>query len=69
MGLDKKMLEQLLSLPDAQLLQMIGLMSGGNISKLPDEKKMRQIRAVLSTITEEDLGRIAELSAVYKNAQ
>lgn len=69
MVFDKKMLEKLLQMPDAQLLQMIRLMSGGNISKLPDEKKMRQIRAVLSAITEEDLGRIAELASVYQNAQ
>lgn len=70
MMLDKKMLDQLLSLPDDQLLQMIQLLGGGNGSgKLPDEMKMRRIRAVLREITDEDLHRIATLATVYQNTQ
>lgn len=70
MMLDKKMLDQLLSLPDDQLLQMIQLLGGGNGSgKLPDETKMRRIRAVLGEITEGDLCRIATLATVYRNTQ
>lgn len=70
MMLDKKMLDQLLTLPDEQLLQMIQLFGGGNGSgKLPDETKMRRIRAVLGQITDEDLRRIATLATVYQNTQ
>lgn len=70
MMIDKKVLDQLLRLPDDQLLQMLQLMSGGNYTgKLPDEAKMRRIRAVLREITDEDLCRIAALATVYQNTQ
>lgn len=70
MTLDKKMLDQLLTLPDEQLLQMIQLLGGGSGSiKPPDETKMRRIRAVLCEITDEDLRRIATLATVYQNTQ
>lgn len=68
MMLDKKMLSQLLTLPDEQLLQMLQLLSGGTFS-MPDGTKMRRIRAVLSQITDADIERIGTLAAVYQNTQ
>lgn len=68
MMVDKKMLSQLLTLPDEQLLQMLQLLSGGAFP-MPDATKMRRFRAVLREITDEDLCRIATLAAVYQNTQ
>lgn len=68
MMLDKKMLSQLLTLPDEQLLQMLQLLSGGTFP-MPDGTKMRRLRAVLDQITDADIERIGTLAAVYQNTQ
>lgn len=73
MMVDKKMIDQLLMLPDEQLLQMVQLLmvgkSDGMPGKLPDAVTMRRIRAVLEALTDGDLSRIATLVAVYQNVQ
>lgn len=74
MMVDKKMIEQLLQLPDEQLLQMVQLLMPGKVpgnvpGKLPSAVTMRRIRAVLTALTDGDLGRIAALMAVYQNTQ
>lgn len=78
MMVDKKMIDQLLQLPDEQLLQMVQLLMPGKVpgnvpgnvpGKLPSAVTMRRIRAVLTALTDGDLGRIAALMAVYQNTQ
>ncbi len=74
MMVDKKMIDQLLQLPDEQLLQMVQLLRPGKVpgnvpGKLPSAVTMRRIRAVLTALTDGDLGRIAALMAVYQNTQ
>lgn len=74
MMVDKKMIDQLLQLPDEQLLQMVQFLMPGKVlgnvpGKLPSAVTMRRIRAVLTALTDGDLGRIAALMAVYQNTQ
>ena len=73
MMLDKKMIDQLLTLPDDQLLQMVQLLGGGKLGGksmgMPNAETMRRVRAVLAEITEGDLDRLAALLAVYQNTQ
>lgn len=74
MMVDKQMIDQLLQLPDEQLLQMVQLLRPGKVpgnvpGKLPSAVTMRRIRAVLTALTDGDLGRIAALMAVYQNTQ
>lgn len=74
MMVDKKMIDQLLQLPDEQLLQMVQLLRPGKVpgnvpGKLPSAVTMRRIRAVLTALTDGDLGRIAALMTVYQNTQ
>ncbi len=73
MMVDKKMIDQLLMLPDEQLLQMVQLLMVGKHDglpgRLPDAVTMRRIRAVLEALTDGDLGRIAALVAVYQNVR
>lgn len=71
MMLDKKMIDQLLTLPDDQLLQMVQLLGGGKLGgkSMPNAETMRRVRAVLAEITEGDLSRLAALMAVYQNTQ
>lgn len=70
MMVDKKMIDQLLMLPDEQLLQMVQLLMPGKMpGRLPDAVTMRRIRGVLEALTDGDLSRIATLVAVYQNVQ
>lgn len=70
MMLDKKMIDQLLMLPDDQLLQMVQLLGGGKlVDRSMGAETMRRVRAVLTEITDGDLDRIGTLMAVYQNTQ
>ena len=73
MKLDKKMIDQMLSLPDEKLWQMFELLSMGSGLKLgaktPDPAGMRKIRAVLGDITDADIGRVLELIDLYKGTK
>ncbi len=73
MKLDKSMLNQMLSLPDDKLWQMIQLISAGSGMKLgdkgPSEESMHKIRAVLGEVTDSDIERILSLIGVYKNTK
>jgi len=73
MKLDKSMIDQLLSLPDERLWQMLQLLSAGNGISLGkgemDPAGIRKIRAVLGTVTDGDIDRVMELIGIYKQTK
>ena len=73
MKLEKKMIDQLLALPDEKLWQMFQLFAMGNGLKMgdkaPDGTGMRKLRAVLGSVTDEDIGRVTDLISVYKETK
>ena len=73
MKLDKRMIDQMLSLPDEKLWQMFQLVSVGSGMKIgdkaPDAAGMRKLRAVLEKITDDDIGRVMELIDTYKGTK
>lgn len=73
MKLDKKMIDQMLALPDDKLWQMFQLISMGTGMKLgdkaPDSGGMRKLRAVMEDITDADIGRVMELLDLYKQTK
>ena len=73
MKLDKKMIDQMLSLPDDKLWQMFQLLSMGSGLKMgdkaPDPAGMRKLRAVLEDITDADIARVLELIDLYKKTK
>lgn len=73
MKLDKRMIDQMLSLPDDKLWQMFQLISMGSGMNLgdraPDSAGMRKLRTVLEDITDDDIGRVMELIDLYKKAK
>lgn len=73
MKLEKKMIDQLLALPDEKLWQMFQLFAMGNGLKMgdkaPDAVGMRKLRAVLGAVTDEDIGRVTDLISVYKETK
>lgn len=73
MKLDKKMIDQMLSLPDDKLWQMFQLLSMGSGLKMgdkaPDPAGMRKLRAVLEDITDADIARVLGLIDLYKKTK
>lgn len=73
MILEKKMIDQLLALPDDKLWQMVQLLAVGNGVKLgdkaPNPGSMRKLRAVLEAVTDDDIGRVVELITLYKDTK
>ncbi|MBQ8641285.1 MAG: hypothetical protein IJ480_03635 [Clostridia bacterium] len=73
MKLDKRMIDQMLSLPDDKLWQMFQLISMGSGMKVgekaPDPGNMRKLRAVLEAITDADIERVTELIGLYREAK
>lgn len=73
MKLDKKMIDQMLALPDDKLWQMFQLISMGTGMKMgdkaPDPAGMRKLRAVMEDITDADIGRVMELLDLYKQTK
>jgi len=73
MKLDKRMIDQMLSLPDDKLWQMFQLLSMGSGLKMgekaPDPAGMRKLRVVLEEITDDDIGRVLELIDLYKRTK
>lgn len=73
MKLDKRMIDQMLSLPDDKLWQMFQLISMGCGMKVgekaPDPGNMRKLRAVLEAITDADIERVTELIGLYREAK
>ena len=73
MKLDKKMIDQMLALPDDNLGQMLQLISMGTGMKMgdkaPDPAGMRKLRAVMEDITDADIGRVMELMDLYKQTK
>lgn len=73
MKLDKKMIDQMLALPDDKLWQMFQLISMGTGMKMgdkaPDSAGMRKLRAVMEDITDADIGRVMELLDLYKQTK
>lgn len=71
MKIDKKIIDNMLALPDEKLWQMLKLMmaaNGGNVSdKTMDPTFMRKLRAVLSVVTENDIERVTTLMDLYKS--
>ena len=73
MKLDKRMIDQMLSLPDDKLWQMFQLLSMGSGLKMgekaPDPAGMRKLRVVLEEITDDNIGRVLELIDLYKRTK
>ncbi len=73
MKLEKKMIDQLLALPDDKLWQMFQLLAVGTGmkpgDKVPDASGMRKLRAVLEAVTDADIGRVTELIDLYKGTK
>ena len=73
MKLEKKMIDQLLALPDDKLWQMFQLLAVGTGmkpgDKVPDASGMRKLRAVLKAVTDADIGRVTELIDLYKGTK
>ena len=71
MKIDKKMLDQILTMNDDQLwktIQLVASKSGLNSAKkLERPKDMSKIRNTLSEINDEDISRIGELIKKGKN--
>lgn len=71
MKIDKKMLDQILTMNDDQLwktIQLVASKSGLNSAKnLERPKDMSKIRNTLSEINDEDISRISELIKKGKN--
>ncbi len=69
--LNKQVIDTLLALPDdrfASMLKMILSASGVNMDGKPmDAATVKKIRALLTEVTDEDLGRITQLIARYQN--
>ncbi|MBE6614874.1 MAG: hypothetical protein E7631_06185 [Ruminococcaceae bacterium] len=73
MKLEKKMIDQMLALPDDKLWQMFQLLSMGSGlkvgDKVPEPSGMRKLRAVLEAVTDSDIGRVMELIEIYKRTK
>jgi len=73
MKLDKRTIDQLLTLPDDRLWQMVQLlMTGSGVQmgdKKPDPSALRKLRAVLESVTDADIDRVMTLMALYKDTK
>lgn len=69
--LNKAAINKLLEMPDDRLLAMLKIILSGTGmdlgGKKVDEKTVKRIRALLSEVTDEDIGRFTELAERYKN--
>ncbi len=69
--INKAMIDKMLAMPDDRLLAMLRIvLSGMGMDmgkKMPDEKTIRKVRALLSEVTDGDLQRVAYLAERYKN--
>ena len=71
MKIDKKIIDNMLALPDEKLWQMLKVLmvaNGANVSdKTMNPASMRKLRAVLSAVTEYDIERVTTLMDLYKS--
>lgn len=70
MKIDKKTLDMLSALPDAKLWAMLRIVSASaGVSlpdKMPDAEHMKNLRAALSEVGDDDIRRASELAAIWK---
>ena len=70
MKIDKKTLDLLGTLPDAKLwttLRIVAASAGLSLpEKMPDAGHMRNLRAALANVGDDDIKRASELAAIYK---
>lgn len=68
--INKSMIDKMLGMPDDKLLSMLKLLlstAGVDLSgKRFDEKSVKKIRALLSEITDDDIGRVTYLLDRYR---
>ena len=73
MKIDKKTLEAVSALPDAKMWTFLRIAaSAAGVSlpeKTPDAEAMKNLRAALSDVGEDDIKRAAQLAAIYKGEQ
>jgi len=73
MKLDKKMIDNMLALPDEKLWQMLKLLlsanGAGTTEKNMDPTSMRKLRAVLTAVTDEDIERVMTFMDLYKSTR
>ena len=70
MKIDKKTLDLLGTLPDAKLwamLRIVAASAGLTLpERAPDAGRMKNLRAALANVGDDDIKRAAELAAIYK---
>ena len=70
MKIDKKMLDAMSALPDDKLWAMLRIVSAAaGLSlpeRMPDAAQMKNLRAAISEVGDDDIKRAAELAAIYK---
>lgn len=73
MKIDKKVIENMLALPDEKLWQMLRILMAANGAGTPDKTmdatSIRKLRAVLSTVTDADIERVISLMDIYKSTR
>ena len=73
MKIDKNLINSLLTLDDDKLYRTVELLaatSGCDLKKLSDKpKSIEGLRALMTTLTDEDIARAYELADIYKAAQ
>ena len=71
MKIDKKIIDNMLALPDEKLWQMLKVLMAANGTNVSDKTmnpaSMRKLRAVLSAVTEYDIERVTTLMDLYKS--
>ena len=70
MKIDKKTLDALASLPDGKMWAMLRIVSASAglelPEKTPDAASMKNLRAAIANVGDDDIRRAAELAAIYK---
>ncbi len=68
---NRSMIDKMLEMPDDKMLVMLKIIlssTGIDVpSKKLDERTVRKIRALLSEVTDDDIGRVMYLADIYKN--
>ncbi|MBQ7923359.1 MAG: hypothetical protein IJ325_12435 [Clostridia bacterium] len=71
MKIDRKIIDNMLALPDEKLWQMLKLLMTANGANPPDKNmdpvSMRKLRAVLTDVTDADIERVMTLMDIYKS--
>ena len=69
--INKSIIDKMLDLPDDKMVMMLKIILSNSGMDLPDKqidsKTVAKIRAVLSEVTDEDIGRVSYLAERFRN--